>query len=168
MVVPDGHDEDHGLGKGLAHLLQATLRGEVIDIAESSLLSIAERLGDGVAGNSINVGLRVFNDFAVLNVEALDLSKIASGVLDELGDNGELGAGIDCLALTVESGVAHAVAVEVATIGIASTAIAVVGVGTTAGVTLAHVLFDGGAGVRSERCRDFVRFPWVGVSHLRC
>lgn len=164
MVVPDGHDKDHGLGEGLAHLLQATLDVEVTDIAESSLLSIAERLGDRVARDTSNVGLGVLNDLAVLDVETLDLAEIASGVLDELGDDGELGAGVDGLALTVEGGVAHAVRVEVATIGIAGTAIAVGGVGTAAGVTLAHVLVDGGAGVGSEGGRDLVGLPDI---HLR-
>lgn len=164
MVVPDGHDEDHGLGKGLAHLLQATLLVEVIDITESRLLSIAERLGDGVASDASNLGLRVLNDLAVLDIEALDLTEIASRVLEELGDDGELLGGIDGLALTVEGGVTHAVRVEVATIGIASTAIAVVGVGTTARVALAHVLVDGGAGVGSESGRDLVGLPDI---HLR-
>lgn len=165
MVIPDGHDENHVLGEGLAHLLEAALALVVIEIAKDGLLGVAPGIGDGVlVGEAGNGGDRVGDDDAILDVEALDLGEIAGRVLQELGDNGELLCGIDSLALAVEGLVAHAVSVEIASIGIANTAIAVSAVGTTAAIALAPALADGGAGVRSEGGSHVVGLPDI---HLR-
>jgi len=73
VVVPDGHDQDHGLGEGLAHLDHATLGVEVIRVAESLDALLAEGVVDGVALNAGDLGGGVGDDAAVLGVEALDL-----------------------------------------------------------------------------------------------
>lgn len=65
---------------------------------------------------------RIRNHDAVLDVETLDLGEGASVcavVGDELGDDGEDLGGIDSLAGTVEAGVAQAVRVEIASVGVA-------------------------------------------------
>ena len=64
---------------------------------------------------------------AVLDVEAADLREGAGGgarVGDELGDDGELGVGVDGLARAVEGRVAHAVGVIVAAVAVAETLVA--------------------------------------------
>lgn len=62
----------------------------------------------------------------------------------------ELAVRVDGLALAVEVGVAHAVGIVVTAVGIAETSKTVIGVGTSAGVTLADVVVVVGARMRSE------------------
>lgn len=164
-VVPQAHDENHALGSSGAHLGKAALVVEGALVAEDGLLEVAVVLGDGVAGDALDERLRVLNDDAVLDVEALDLGKTTIA-LDELGDdsddlggvNGELRAG------TVERGVALAVAVEVAAIGVAVTAITVGGVSSAASVTLARVLGAVLTGVRGVSGGDVVGLPDIHLS----
>jgi hypothetical protein len=52
MIVPDGHDKNHSGAQGSAHLGETSLGSEFVGVAESSLLSSAEGVGDGVAGDS--------------------------------------------------------------------------------------------------------------------
>jgi hypothetical protein len=74
MIVPNGEDEDHTLGKGLVHGGEATLGSKVVVVTEGGLLVGAELLGNGiVGGETSNVGLGVLDDLAVLDVEAADL-----------------------------------------------------------------------------------------------
>lgn len=66
---------------------------------------------------------------AVLDVEATNLGESAGGRIvagEELGDNGEFGAGVDSHALAVEGGITHAERIEVATVGVAETVVAAV------------------------------------------
>lgn len=143
MVIPDGHDKDHGLREGLAHLGHAALAVEaVVGVFEGSSASLAPLLSDRVSDNTGNPRLRVRDNDAVLHVEALDLGESAGRVLEELGHDGHLLGSIDRLANAVELLVAHAVRVEVATIGIAHTGIPVIAVGATAVVALAAGLVD--------------------------
>ena len=119
LVVPDGHDKDHAgaLGEGLAHLLEATLCGEGVCVAEGGLLLGAELVGDGVCGvDAGDLAEGVGDHFAILDVEAVDGDEVArrgARVRDELGDDGEFGFGVDGQTGAVEAGVAHAVGVEV-------------------------------------------------------
>lgn len=122
MVIPDGHDENHALLERSAHGSKTALDRELVGVAESSLLGGAEGVGDGVAGDAGDGGLRVRDDNAVLDVESFDLGKGAAGGAvggDELGDNGEDLAGVDGKTSTVEVGVAHSVGVEITSIGVA-------------------------------------------------
>jgi hypothetical protein len=139
----------------------------VISIAESNLLGLAEVGVDGVARGTRDGGLGVGDDLAVLDVETLDLVEDTIGSLEELGDDGELGLGVDSHARSVEVLDTLAVRVEVASIGIASTGITGGRVSTTAGITLATVLADSGARVRSVGGRDGVGLPDIHLSAAR-
>jgi hypothetical protein len=83
VVVPDGENQDHTLGKGLVHGSEATLGSEVVVVTEGGLLVGAELLGDGIVGAETgNVGLGVLDDLAVLDVETADLlQRAVSGAI---------------------------------------------------------------------------------------
>jgi hypothetical protein len=161
VVVPDGEDENHTLGHGLVHGGEATLGSEIVGVAERGLLSSAEGCGDGVVGSHTgNVGLGVGDDDTVLDVEAADLvERTAGGTVagEELGDDGELGVGVDLQAWAVVGGVTHTVRVEVATVLVAHTTVAV---GTvTAFGARASVLAVDCAAVRSVGSGVLVGLP---------
>lgn len=162
MVVPHRQSEDHSLSERISELLESTLLGVVVGIAEGSLGGCAEGIGDGVSGGSSDVRGRVGVDDAILLVLPADLNEVAvrGTVLgDELGDDGELGVGVDRLALAVERGVAHAVAVEITAVLVADTVVAVGAV--TALGTRATGLADGGARMRGVGGGHVVCFPDV-------
>ncbi len=132
VVVPETQHQRHAVLKGVTHTREAALRLEGVGIAEEGLLRSAVVLCDGVvvgeAGES-GVGVRV--DDAVLDVETADLGKLSAGgaiVSDELRDDGELGARVDCLSGAIEVGVTLAEGVEVAAVLVANTAVAVVSI----------------------------------------
>ena len=118
VVVPDGEHKDHAGLEGVAHGREAALGRKGVGVAKLGLLRSAEVVGDGVAGRDVgHVDVGVGNDFAVLDVLAANLLKVArsgAGVGDELGDDGKDFARVDGLADAVERLVAHAVRVEVA------------------------------------------------------
>lgn len=165
-VVPQAHDENHGLGEGVVHAAPATLLVEVIGVVEGNLLGLAEAVGDGAAGVVGNLGLGVANDLAILNIETLDLRKLAVAALDELGHDSHLlgGINVEAGAGAVEGVVALAVRVEIATIGIASSSIAGGRVGATAGIALAGLLGEALAGMGSVGRGNLVGLPDI---HLR-
>jgi hypothetical protein len=141
MVIPDGHDENHTLSQSCAHCCETTLGGEQVLVTESSLLSAAESVGDGVTRDTGDSGLRVGKGLAILNVEALDFAQGTGGCTilgDELGDDGEWLGGVDCLTSTVEGLVAHSVGVEITSVGI-----------TEGGVSCSNSAVSSGA---SENC----------------
>jgi hypothetical protein len=109
MVIPQGHNEDVSASKRSSHLVEATKGLEGRSVTKDSLLGIAERLGDGVSGNTLNGGVTVGIGLAVLDVEALDLRELGAGA-DELGDNSHLLGGIEGHAGAVEVLYTHAVA----------------------------------------------------------
>lgn len=152
VVVPQRHDEDHTRGQRLAHGRQPTFALEVSLITKGGLLRVAVSRGDGVvACHAGDGGLGVGDEDAVLDVEALDFGQCTAG-LDELGNDGEDVLGVDGQAGPVEGGVALAVAVEVASIGVAFAVVAVgcAAVGSAAGVTVADFGGDGCAWVSGE------------------
>ena len=132
---------------------------EDLGVLEESLLGIAPGLGDGVTSRA--GGLGVGNDLAVLDVDTANLAELTGGVGEELGDNGNLLVGVDGEVGTgaVEGLVALTEGVEVATIGVASTGVTLVGVGSTAVVASADVVLVGGARVRSVSGGDGVGLP---------
>lgn len=150
-VVPERHNKNHGSLESVAHAAPATLLREVIDVAKDLLLVGAEVSGKRVSGSACNLGLRVGNDVAVLDVETSDLRELAVATSVELGDDSNLLGGVDVEVRsgTVEGLVTLTVRVEVTSVGIASSAIAVVGVGSTTRVASARVLSELGARVRS-------------------
>lgn len=161
VVIPQRHDEDHTLGESLTHLGESTLVLEGGLVTKGSLLSVTVGIGDGVVASDASLGrVRVGDQLAVLDVVTADLGQHAAG-LDELGHDGEDLGGVDGQALAVEGGVALAVAVEVASIGVALSSVAVGAVSTSALITVAHDLADGLARVGSERSRDRVGLPDV-------
>lgn len=165
MVVPYTHDEDHAGFESVTHGSETALGLEGVGVAEDGFLGGAEVVGNRVdAGvNAGDVDLGVLNDLAVLDVEAADLGESAGGGVvggKELGDDGELGLGVNGHAGTEESLVAHAEGVEVTTILVADAAVAVVTI--TALSTLAALASS--ARVRSVGSSHRVGFPDV---HLR-
>ena len=127
VIIPDTHDEYHTIGKGFAHVRETTVRSEGIGIAEGRLLLGTEVSSDGVHGvHSRDIDLRVLDDLAILDVETTDLAESTArrvGAGQELSDDGELGAGINREALSIEALVAHSEGVEITTIGVANTVV---------------------------------------------
>lgn len=108
--------------------------------------------------DALYIGDRVFNDDAILNVGAANLSEITVGGTigrDELSDDGENFASIDCLSNPEEGIIAQAIRVEVAARWIAG---AVIG-GTSLAVDVASV--------SRVCCRFRVCLPDVHLDHQR-
>jgi hypothetical protein len=107
------------------------------------------------------------DDYAVLDVDTVDLREGAGGGIvasDELSDDGQLLGGVDGLVWSVEGGVAHTVSVEIATIGITVSAIAVC---DGAFFTGTDSLTLDGTWVRGESRGDGVGFPDIHFSAAR-
>lgn len=85
-------------------------------------------------------------------------------VVRELADDSELLAGVKGLASTVEVVVAHAVRVVITTVGVTLASESVVGVSTTALVSLADMVFVVSARVRGESEGVRVRLPDIDLS----
>jgi hypothetical protein len=161
VVVPERHDEDVAASKRRAHTVEAANGSELVVVAESSLLGLAEAVGDGVAADAGDSGLGVLEHLAVLDIEALDLGQ-AGARADELGDDGHFLLGVEGGAGAVEVLDAHTVAVEVAAVLVADTLVAVVAittVGACAGNNTRALAGMGGVG-----SRDTVGLPNI---HLR-
>ena len=105
IVVPDGHNQDHSLGEGTAHLGHTTEAGKDVGVAEGGLLSGAELVAERVPlSHSGDVDLGVLEDDTVLDVDAADLLECARGGTgggQELGDDGHLLGGVDLLGWAV-------------------------------------------------------------------
>lgn len=167
VIIPQGHDENHALGEGSTHALEAAVLFEDVLVLEQALLGGAVLGGDGVAADAGPGRLRVGDHLAVLHVEALDLLEGAAGgavVGDELGDDGKLALGVDGHARAVEGLVALAEGVEITSVGVAGAAVAVGAVGATAGITGAHHLAGRVARMGGEGRGDAVGLPDI---HLR-
>lgn len=160
VVVPDGHDEDHVLGQGVAHALEAAALVEDVGVAEGRLLRVAVLLRHRVAGHARDGALAVGHDLAVLHVEALDLAEGAAR-LQELRHHRQLLGRVELEAGAVERLVALAVAVEVASVGVAVARVAVGRVGAAARVAAAGVVGRVRARVRRVGRGDGVGLPDV-------
>ena len=151
VVVPDGHDEDHTRVERLAHGRETAELLKRVGVAERGLLRGAEVGGDRVeCVDAGDVGLRVGDHLAILDVETADLAELAGrGVVrrEELRDDGDLGRGVDGLAGAVELLVAHAERVEVTAVLVAERVVAVVAA-VSAVVASAGGLLGHGADVR--------------------
>jgi hypothetical protein len=96
-------------GKRGSHGVESTEGLEGRGVAEGGLLGIAESIGDGVAGDTLDSGVAVLENNTVLDIEALDVRDFGAGA-DELSDNGHLLGGIESHARAVEVLDTHAVA----------------------------------------------------------
>ena len=157
MIIPKRHDQNHTLVERLVHVGHTTMLLERIGVAKDLLLLITKLGGNGISLDTGNGRLGVGNDFPVLDVVALDFHVVASA--NKLSDDGEFLGSVDGLALAVKGLVTLAVRVEIATIGITGSAIAVGGIGSTAAVALAAGLADGLTGVRSNCSTHGVGLP---------
>jgi len=134
VVVPERHDEDHTVGKVLAHLRHTSEGLEFVHVLGGSFLLLAECVADGVGGGyTSHICVGILNDNSVLNIDSLDLAEstgAGSVVGNKLCNNGEEFGGVDGLSRTVERLVAEAEGVEVAPVLVADTIISVVGIVT--------------------------------------
>ena len=119
MVVPQRKHEHHPVVERLAHARHAPAVREGRVVVERGLLLRAELVRDRIElVHALDGGLGVLDDLPVLDVDAPDLGEVAiRGAVggDELGDNGDRLGGVDNHVRAVETGVAHAVRVEVTT-----------------------------------------------------
>jgi len=141
MIVPDGHDKNHSFLQGCSHVSETSLSLELVAVTKSSLLGITEGVGDGVAGHASDGGGRVGNDNAILNIESFDLGQGAGRCTvtgDELGDDRELGSGINSHSLSIEAGSTHTVGVVIASVSITKSRVS--GVDSTIGSSATSLL----------------------------
>lgn len=161
MVVPERENENHAALEGAAHGGEATLALEAVRVAERSLLGIAVSVRDRVVrGESGDVGLRVLDDDAILDVDAADLDEVSRRRVvggDELGDDGDLLVGVDGEARAEEALGALAERVEVASILVANSVVAFVTV--TALSARAAILAVDGTYVRGHSSGIRVGLP---------
>lgn len=172
VVVPDRHGQNHAGLESSTHLLETAESGEVVGVAEHSLLLSTEVVGDGVDGvNSWDGNGGVLDDLAILNVETTDLVEVTVGSTvsrDELSDDGELAACVDGHTFAKESLVAHTEGVEIASVLITNSSVPLVVV--TAVSARAFGLTVDGARVRSEGSGIVVGLPNVhlGTASSKC
>lgn len=141
VVVPQTHDQDHTSFHSRAHVGQATVLGEGGRLAKSGELSSAEVGVDDISADSGDLGGRLGDDNAVLDVVTSNLRKGAGGgtvISDELSHNGEGLGGVDGLAGAVEVSVTETVRVEVTSVRVAGTSITIGAVGTTTVISSAN------------------------------
>lgn len=84
------------------HRRHSAVSLERVIVSESCFLGIAEGGGDGVASHTRNLGLRVCDGLAVLNIEAFDLCE---GTSYKLSYDGELACSVHGLSIPVECSV---------------------------------------------------------------
>lgn len=163
MIVPDAENDGDAAGKCLSHSGKTTLALEAVGVAEDGFLLGTEVGGDRVAGGDAgDIDLGVLDDNVVLDIQTTDLGKWAGGGAvssNELGDDGELGVGVDSLAGSVELLLAETVGVEVTAVFVAETAVPVVTI--TALGAGAACLPDRAARMGSVGSRDGVGLPEV-------
>lgn len=153
MVIPNGHNKHDSLLEALGDTLQPTELFVVVIIAKSRLALGTEGISDRVAScDARDIDLRVLDNLPVLLVDAADLFQVTSiGVAlgDELGDDGELGIGIDELAGAEEGFIAETEGVEVAAVFVADAIVAltfITAIGAFAAFLRVHRAGVGGVG----------------------
>ena len=141
---------------------------ELVAVAKRLLLVVAEGLTHRIARGARDLGLRVGEGLAVLNIETIDRgesSRVTVTLRQELRDHRHLLRRVNGLARPVEAGVAHAVRVEVAAVRVAILPVARGRVGAAAAaVAVALGERHDVARVRRVGRRDGVGLPHV---HLR-
>lgn len=128
-ISPDRESQNVSALEGLSHILETTVNVEVRVVTEDGLLVDAELISDGVEVTDTGpfvLGLK--DDFATLNPGTTDLDEVTGGgpvVSDELGDDSDLGVGVDSLSWTVEFLVTLTERVEITAVLVADTVVSV-------------------------------------------
>ncbi|MCQ0521517.1 hypothetical protein [Klebsiella pneumoniae] len=170
VVVPQRHDQNHTLLHSSTHLSQTTVLREVVGVTESLLLGGTKFGGNGVTSDTRDVGIWLWDDVRVLDVESLDFGQstgISTIVGQELGDNSEWLSSVDDLAWTVKGSVTHSVWIEVATVWITGTSVSIVRVSTTTVIAGTHSLTWSVTWVWSDGVGNGVGFPNVHFGTAR-
>lgn len=154
-VIPDRHDKDHGVGgQGRVDRGESSNLTEAVSVTKGSDFVLAVLRGDRAAvGEAIEGRGWDVDGLAVLD------KKLGKVVLGESSNDGELLAGVDSLALSVEVGDTVSVWVVVATVGITVAGESICTVSTTTAGCLANVVGVVFAGVRGQSKRVRVGFP---------
>eukprot|EP00411_Alexandrium_monilatum_P052056 CAMPEP_0175424174 /NCGR_PEP_ID=MMETSP0095-20121207/48643_1 /TAXON_ID=311494 /ORGANISM="Alexandrium monilatum, Strain CCMP3105" /LENGTH=495 /DNA_ID=CAMNT_0016723457 /DNA_START=9 /DNA_END=1493 /DNA_ORIENTATION=- len=163
-IVPQREGQHHAALQGCSHLRHAAVVREVVGVLELGLLLPAEGISDCVATDARDRGVRVLDDTAVLDIEALNpgqLARVGAICGVELRDNLDRPAGVHNVsrAVAVEGPVPHPVGVEVATILVAVPVETFFAIPARRAFTL-HGARDA-AGVRGVGCRLAVGLPDV-------
>mmetsp|Transcript_22060 Transcript_22060/g.60270 ORF Transcript_22060/g.60270 Transcript_22060/m.60270 type:complete len:481 (-) Transcript_22060:116-1558(-) len=169
-VVPEREDKHHAAVHCLAHLLEAPLAREVVDVAKLLLLLGAEVVRDGVPALAAEDRcLGVGDDLAVLHVEAADFGQVARVRpvgRQELRHDGEGLGGVNLEVRTgaVEVRVAHPVGIVVAPVLVADAVVALPLLVVAARDPVALREARPRAGVRREGGGLAVRLPNIELS----
>ncbi len=162
MIIPNTHDQSHAGAESIAHSSKSALGCESVGIIEERLLVGTEVVGNRVVGvDTREGGLGILDDLAVLDIETADFVEGAGGGVvgsEELGDDGELGVGVDGLALPKEVLVAHTERVEVAAILVAKSIGSLITI-STLGARAPRLASDARADVGSDSGSLRVGFP---------
>lgn len=153
VVVPQTHHQDHTIPNCSTHVGQTAVFGEGGSLAKGGDLSSTEVGVDDISANSGDLGRRLGDDNAVLDVVTSDLGEgtgISAVASDELSHNGEWLGGVNSLAGAVEVSVTETVRVEITSVRVAGTSVTVATVGTTAGIGSANGLGGCIARMRSQ------------------
>mmetsp|Transcript_88364 Transcript_88364/g.245277 ORF Transcript_88364/g.245277 Transcript_88364/m.245277 type:complete len:400 (-) Transcript_88364:306-1505(-) len=169
-IIPERQHKDHSTVQSRAHLAQTSLGGEIIDVTKLLLLLPAQVVCDRVASSwPQNGSIRVFDDLAVLNIEAANLGEIPSVraiMCQELRDDfdGPRGVNSEAAAMAIEAEVAHTIRIVIAAILVAQSVVTLVLVIVSAGSAIALCETWTATRVRCVRCCHAVCLPDV---HLR-
>ena len=168
-VIPQGHDKHHTPIQGFSHGLQATLASKVINVSKGRLHCRTRLICHGVACHARNGDVGVWNDLAVLHVEASNVDEVSIVCValgDELSDNLDLSSGVhsEAPAAPVVSLVTQAPMVVVTAVLVTDTIVALVLVVVTTLDALADIRSCGDARVRCVGRGTAVGLPDI---HLR-
>lgn len=159
-IVPQTENQNHA-GQTATHLCETSLGPETVIVIENRPDVVTPGLSDRVASGTVEI-LRVGEDDAVLDIEALDLAKNATGG-QELRDNANL---LGCVngkagSRTVVSTVALSPRVEIATIRVTVASISVGRVCSATVVAIADMVVVVLARMRSVSRGNGVGLPWI-------
>jgi len=158
MVVPERHDQDVAASKRRTQRTKPTQRLERRLVAKNALLLLTKPIRDGVSSRAGNGRVRVWKHLTVLHVEALNLAELGARA-HELRYHRHHLVRVERCAGPVEVAHTHAVAIEVAAVLVAHSAVAV----TAIAARRARAFLKPGALARMRRVGsgDGVGFPNV-------
>lgn len=127
VIIPQTHHEHHARVECLAHGRHTTVLVErILLLGKSLLFVVAPCLSQAVTGETRHLRLRVGDDLATLDVEALNFEVVARP--DKLGHHCEFLGCVDRLARTIEVLDTNAVRVEVTAVGVAVAGVSILGI----------------------------------------
>lgn len=162
VVDPDGHGQDVATLEGVSHTLHTTVDVEVWVVTEDLLLLDTEVVVEGVFWTNSSPGVWWGgNDDTVLDVVTSHLDEVTVvGTIgrDVLGNDSDLGVGVDGLSWTVEVLLTLSEGVEVTAVLVANTVVSE-GAVTALGWVVADNETGGLASVGGESVGDAVGLP---------